>query len=126
MQNTSACKISDAEWQVMKVIWHQSPSTASAVIELLKSETDWSPKTIQTLISRLVKKGVLGVNKDASFYEYFPLVSKEECIREETKTFLQKVYDGSIQGLIANFVKNENLSSKEIEELKCLLDEKIK
>jgi BlaI family penicillinase repressor len=121
-----ACKISDAEWLIMKVIWQESQLTASAVTECLKSEVDWSPKTIQTLIRRLVKKGALGVNKDSSLYEYYPLVSKEECKHEETKTFLQKVYDGSLYGLIANFVKNENLSPKDIERLKCLLNEKMK
>jgi BlaI family penicillinase repressor len=124
--NNIDCKISDAEWLVMKVIWQESPLTASSVIEQLKPETDWSPKTIQTLISRLVKKGALGVKKDDVLNEYYPLISKEECMQKETNTFLQKVYDGSLQVLIANFVNTENLSSKEIEELKCLLNEKTK
>lgn len=119
-------KISDAEWLVMKVIWQESPLTASSVIEHLKNETDWSPKTVQTLIGRLVKKGALGVKKDTNLNEYYPLVSKEECMREETKTFLQKVYGGSLKVLIANFVNNEVLSPKEIEELKSLLNEKMK
>ena len=119
-------KISDAEWLVMKVIWQESPLTASSVIEHLKNETDWSPKTVQTLIGRLVKKGALGVKKDTNLNEYYPLVSKEECMREETKTFLQKVYGGSLKVLIANFVNNEALSPKEIEELKSLLNEKMK
>lgn len=120
------CRISDAEWLVMKVLWQRSPMTASLVIEQLKPETDWSPKTIQTLIARLVKKKALGVNKEGSLNQYYPLVSQEECIREETNSFLQKVYGGSIQLLLANFVRNENLSPKEIEELRNLLDEKVK
>lgn len=119
-------RISSAEWQVIKVLWQESPLTASSVIEYLKPETDWSPKTIQTLIGRLVKKGVLGVNKDANLNQYYPLVSQEECMREETKSFLQKVYNGSLQLMLANFVKDENLSAKEIQELRNLLDEKIK
>lgn len=119
-------KISDAEWLIMKVIWRESPLTASSVIKHLKQETDWSPKTVQTLIGRLVKKGALGIKKDTTLNEYYPLVSKEDCMREETKTFLQKVYDGSLKVLIANFVNNEALSSKEIEELKSILNEKMK
>jgi len=55
----------------MKVLWQKSPLTASSVIEHLKQETNWSPKTIQTLISRLVKKGALCVDKDANLYLYF-------------------------------------------------------
>jgi|SRR5680860_122398 len=120
------CKISDAEWQVMKVLWKESLLTAPSVIEYLKPETNWSPKTIQTLIGRLVKKGALGVNKDATLYQYYPLVTQEECMGEETKSFLKKVYGGSLHLLLANFVKSENLSLKEIQELRILLDEKMK
>lgn len=122
----NAYKISDAEWQVMKVLWREFPLAASSIIEQLKPESEWSPKTIQTLIGRLVKKGILGVNKESSTYRYYPLVSQEECMREETKSFLKKVYDGSFHMLLANFVKDENLSPEEIHKLKKLLDETIK
>jgi Predicted transcriptional regulator len=121
-----ACKISNAEWQVMKVFWEESPLTAPSVIKHLKPETNWSPKTIQTLIGRLVTKGALGLNKDAAMYQYYPLISQEECMREETKSFLQKVYGGSFHLMLANFVKNENLSAKEIEELRNMLDKRMK
>jgi BlaI family transcriptional regulator, penicillinase repressor len=122
----SNCRISDAEWLIMKVLWQESPLTASLVIEGLKPNTNWSPKTIQTLIARLVKKGALGVNKESSLNQYYPLVLQEECMREETNSLLQKVYGGSLHLLLANFVKDENLSQKEIQELRNLLDEKMK
>ena len=120
----ASCKISDAEWLVMRVLWQESPLTASLVIEQLRSNTRWSPKTIQTLITRLVKKRALGVNKVLRLNHYYPLISEEECMREETNSFLQKVYGGSLQLLLANFVKNESLSEKDIQELKNLLDKK--
>lgn len=122
----SNCRISDAEWLVMKVLWQESPLTASYIIENLKPSTNWSPKTIQTLISRLVKKGALAVNKESSLNQYYPLVLEEDCMKEETKSFLQKVYGGSLHLLLTNFVKNENLSPKEIQELRNLLDKKMK
>lgn len=118
-------RISDAEWQVMRVLWQEAPLTASLVIENLKPNTNWSPKTIQTLIARLVKKGVLGVNKEAGLNQYYPLALQEECMREETNSFLQKVYGGSLHLLLTNFVKDANLSQKEIQELRNLLDEKM-
>lgn len=124
--NDVACKISDAEWLVMKVLWEESPLTTTKIIDRLKTETNWSPKTIHTLIGRLVKKEALGVNKDAPLYQYYPLVSQEDCMREETKSFLHKVYGGSFHLLLANFVNNENLSPQEIEKLRSLLDEKMK
>jgi BlaI family penicillinase repressor len=118
--------ISDAEWQVMKVLWEKSPLTSTEIINSLKGSTAWSPKTIHTLISRLVKKGVVGVNKDSSFNKYFPLVTEEECRRVETKSFIQKVYDGSLHLLIKSFIENEKLTSEEIDELRRMLDEKNK
>lgn len=119
-------KISDAEWQVMKVLWNESPLTASEIITVLKPEADWSPKTIHTLISRLVKKGALEVKKDSSFYLYSPLVSEEECKKEEAKSFLQKVYNGSVHLMVSNFLKQETLTSDEIEALQRILDAKKK
>lgn len=119
------CKISDAEWIVMKVLWEEAPLTAAKIIEALSSNTEWSPKTIHSLISRLVKKGALGVNKEMPQYEFYPLVDKRDVILEETRSFIQKVYDGSLHLMLANFIKDEKISEKEIEELQRLLDKKM-
>lgn len=124
--NNIAGKITEAEWQVMKAVWQQSPLTAAAIVEYLKPETSWSPKTVQTLIGRLVKKEVLGIEKDSNPFQYYPLLSQTECRRGQTESFLQKVYDGSLHTLLVNFVNDENLTPEEIEELKSLLDEKVK
>lgn len=116
--------ISDAEWQVMKVLWEKSPLTSTEIIDSLKKDTTWSPKTIHTLISRLVKKEALRVDKESALNKYYPLVTEEECRRVETKSFVKKVYDGSLKLLLANFIKEEKLSPEEIDELRRLLDEK--
>jgi BlaI family transcriptional regulator, penicillinase repressor len=116
--------ISDAEWQVMKVLWEKSPLTSTEIIESLRGNTTWSPKTIHTLISRLVKKEALGVSKNSTINQYYPIVSQDECRKVETKSFIKKVYDGSLQLLIANFIKDEKLSLEEIDELRRILDEK--
>ncbi|SNT22049.1 BlaI family transcriptional regulator, penicillinase repressor [Anaerovirgula multivorans] len=115
-------KISDAEWKVMEVVWKEHPVTAAEIIEELIVKTDWNRKTIHTLIRRLVQKKVLGVAKEDP-YVYYPLIEENFCKKEETKSFLEKVYNGSLQLLMANFLKNENLSKKEIKEIKNLLDE---
>jgi BlaI family penicillinase repressor len=118
--------ISDAEWLVMKIVWNKSPLTSTEIIDYLKKDTTWSPKTIHTLISRLVKKGALGVDKESTFNKYYPLVTEEECRRVETKSFIKKVYDGSLQLLLANFIKDEKLSTEEINQLRRILDDKDK
>ncbi len=117
-------KISEAEWQIMKAVWDKSPLTSSEIIAMLANETTWSPKTVRTLIGRLVKKEALGVNSDSQPNLYFPMVSEEEYRKEETKSFLNKVYEGSLKMLVTNFIKDEKISQEEIEELKRLLDEK--
>lgn len=117
-------KISDSEWEVMEVLWKKSPLTSSEIIEILKQYISWNPKTIHTLISRLVKKDAIEVKKDAPFYLYYPKVSQEECRKIETRSFIKKVYNGSIHLLISNFIKNEKLSDEEIKELKQILDKK--
>ena len=120
------CKISDAEWRIMKVLWEESPVNTTQIINSLKSETSWSPKTIHSLISRLIKKGALGVDKLSSPHQFYPIVLKEDCIKEETGSFIQKVYDGSYYQMVANFISNEKMSKNEIEYLKKILEEKSK
>ncbi len=106
----------------MKVVWAKSPITASEIIAKLRPNSTWNSKTIHTLINRLVSKNVLGVNKETTYFQYSPLVSEEECTRGETQSFLEKVYDGSFNLLVANFLKEKKLSSQEIEELQQILD----
>lgn len=116
--------ISDSEWKVMKVVWKKSPISGSEIVEELESETDWNPKTIHTLIRRLVAKGVITAKKEKTFYSYYAAVSENECVKEETKTFLEKCFNGSFNMLISNFIKDEKLSEEDIEELQALLDSK--
>lgn len=116
-------KVSDSEWQVMKVIWAEHPATANDVIESLSSTTTWKPKTIMTLLNRLTKKGALGYEKRGRAYHYYPLVEEAECVKAESLTFLQRVYGGALKPMLANFLEEAELSDQEIEELKTLLDQ---
>ena len=83
-------KISDAEWQVMKVLWKESPLNASQVINGAKLY-HLEPQDHSYLACRLADKGALNVDKSATPYAYYPRVSQEECIREETKFFLKNL-----------------------------------
>jgi BlaI family penicillinase repressor len=74
-------KISEAEMEVMKVLWAESPQTANEIIEKLESTTDWKPKTIRTLINRLVQKEAVSFNQEKGrLYKYYPLVSQESYL----------------------------------------------
>lgn len=119
-------KISDAEWQVIKILWGQSPLTANEVIGKLETSVDWNHQTIRTLINRLVKKEAISYSVKGKAYYYYPIVSEQECMKEETRSLLSKVYDGSLNLLIKNFIKDEKFTEKEINELRSNLDDKEK
>ena len=118
-------KISDSEWEVMKVIWSKNEVTSNEIIEELKEKKIWKNTTIKSLINRLLKKEAIGFKKDGKEYIYYPLVSEKVCIREESKSFLQKVFNGSINEMILNLVNNKELSESEIKELKEILTKNI-
>jgi len=114
-------KISPAEWQIMKVIWAGSPILASEVIAGLCAERKWHPKTIRTLLARLVKKRVIGFEQQGRAYLYRPLVKKADCVRAESQFFLDKVFDGALVPMMAHFLEGRTLSGSERRELKSLL-----
>ncbi|ALB45734.1 CopY/TcrY family copper transport repressor [Clostridium beijerinckii] len=119
-------KISEAEWEVMKIVWTDSPRTSNQIIEALEDTKDWKPKTIKTLISRLVSKNALGFKEEGRKYLYYPIVNENECIRAENQTFLSKVYNGAIKNMLVSFIKESDLSKEDIDDLKRILDERKK
>ena len=116
--------ISDSEWKIMKVIWKKSPILGGEIVEELEADTVWNPKTIHTLIRRLVVKGAITAKKEKTYYSYYAAVSENQCVKEETKTFLEKCFNGSFNLMTTNFIKHEKLSEKDIEELQSLLNSK--
>jgi len=117
-------KISEAEWEVMNVLWEKSPRTASEVIQALQEKTDWKPKTIRTLLDRLVKKEVVGVSQHQKVYTFTPLYSQSECQRAEAKSFLNRIYGGTMKSMLVHFFEEESLTEEEIKELRNMLNEK--
>lgn len=118
-------KISEAELEIMKVLWEKSPQTANEVIEKLELTMDWKPKTIRTLINRLVQKEAVSYHQEnGRMYEYFPLVSQDDYLQVETKSLLKRFYGAAFKPLLVNFLKEEKLSSEDINELKRILEQK--
>ncbi|CEI81917.1 Methicillin resistance regulatory protein MecI [Oceanobacillus oncorhynchi] len=118
--------ISEAEWEVMNVLWEKSPQTANDVITSLQGQKDWKAKTVRTLLDRLVQKGVAGVNKEQRVYTFYPLYSQDECQRAEAESFIKRIYGGTVKSMLVQFIEEDSLSEEEIEELKSILDEKPK
>lgn len=115
-------KISDAEWEVMKIIWKNDSITSTRIIKELQEKTNWKASTIKTLINRLLNKEAINFTKEGKEYYYFSIISEEDCIREESEGFLNKVFNGSLNSMVINFVKSQKLTEDEINELKSILD----
>ena len=114
--------ISESEWRVMKIIWNDCPQTLPEILDRLK-ETGWSKTTIQTYLARLVKKGALSTKRQGKGYLYYPAVSESDCQLAESRSFLSRVYDGSLSRMVIGFVKSGELSQEELNELKSLIDQ---
>ncbi|WP_333859025.1 BlaI/MecI/CopY family transcriptional regulator [Clostridium sp.] len=125
----STSKISDSEWQVMKIIWSHKHCTAKEIVDKLSKITNWQPNTIRTLINRLLKKKIIDYTideKDNKTYHYFALVSESKCIKIESESFLKRVFNGSLNVMLENFINENKLSEDEIDKLKQILDKKKK
>ena len=114
--------ISEAEYQVMKLIWDKAPVSTKEVTEILTVESSWKPKTIQTLLSRLVKKGAIGYKKEGRVFVYTPLIKEEDYVEQESSSFLNKFYDGALNSMVVNFLEQDKLTENDINELKKILD----
>jgi BlaI family transcriptional regulator, penicillinase repressor len=118
-------KISETEWEVMKVVWAKAPCSAVDIIAALTGvDPTWHPKTIKTFLNRLVGKKALGFRKEGRAYLYRPLVTEDECVNAVSETFLERVFGGALRPMLAHFVARRKMSAHEIRELKKLLEEK--
>ena len=119
--------ISDAEWTVMTALWSSPPGqplTASEIVDRLTGQVKWSPRTVKTLLSRLVKKGALKYHADGNRYLYRPAVSRDDCVRRQARSFLSRVFAGDPAALLAHLARTTKLTPAELDELRRILDRK--
>ena len=118
-------RISETEWEVMKVVWAEAPCSAGQIIQrLTRLDPTWHPKTVKAFLSRLVKKRVLGFKKEGRAYLYRPLVREGESVDAASESFLERVFGGSLKPMLAHFVERKRLSREDIQELKELLEKR--
>ncbi len=121
----SVPRVSEAEWDVMKVVWKKSPCLAQTIIQALAGPQR-SPATVKTMINRLVCKGALRFERAGKSYLYSPAVTEADCRATEAKSFLKRVFDGSLSPLLSHFVQSRRLTAKELASLEQLLRESKK
>lgn len=119
-------RITEAESEVMKLLWQEEPLSANEIIAKLSQQMQWSDQTIKTFLNRLHKKNAIRFEKSGRNYLYYPLISHDEYLKVENRSFLNRIYDGAAGLLCAKFIQEEHLSEKDIEELQQILESKKK
>lgn len=114
-------QISEAEFEVMKIVWKHAPVSTNEVTEKLTQTTNWSPKTIQTMLKRLAAKKAITYEKQGRVFVYTPLVLETEYIRQKSNSFLKRYYNGNLSSMIASYLEDDKLSEGELDALRQLL-----
>jgi BlaI family penicillinase repressor len=114
--------ITEAESEVMKLLWQKEPLSANEIIMKLTHQMQWSDQTIKTFLNRLHKKMAIRFEKSGRNYLYYPLVSHDEYLKTENRSFLDRFYNGAVGMLCAKFLEEEKLSETDINQLQQLLD----
>ena len=115
-------RISETEWELMRIVWAEAPCPAGRIIEVLvRQDATWHPKTVKAFLNRLVRKGALGFRKEGRAYLYQPLVKEQDCVDAASASFLERVFGGSLKPMLAYFVEHRKLSADEIRELRRIL-----
>jgi len=115
-------RISESEWDVMKVVWRDGPCQAQVVIDALAEPNEWSASTVKTLLNRLLRKGALKHEKVGKSYVYAAAFSEAQCRAAVTESFVGRVFDGALSPLLAHFAgSRKKLSAEDIAELENLL-----
>ncbi len=125
-KNQTPIRITDAEWDILSAIWERNPIAASEIQDSLGPARNWSSGTVRTLLTRLVRKGVIQAQKVSRRFLYTPLVEKSECVKHESRSFIEKFLGGAPSSIVLDIVRESELSKKDIQELRRILREKDK
>lgn len=113
--------LQQSEWIIMEKLWEESPRTIMQLYHALKENPGWSKSTVNTLLGRMVDKGILYYQEGKKAKQYFPKINREDAALAETESLLDRVYKGSVSMMMNTLVKKKNFSKEEIEELYGIL-----
>jgi BlaI family penicillinase repressor len=119
-------RISEAEWEVMEVLWRESPLSAFEVVQRLAPHKKWKDLTIRSMLGRLVRKKAVGFLAQGKTYHYRPRVTREDCVQKVSQSFLERVFQGATASLLIHFVEKKSLTKRELADLETILRQKKK
>lgn len=116
-------RVTNSEWYLMDCLWEEYPRTLMQLVPLLNERVGWSKSTCATMVRRMSEKGLIGYDENGKTKYFFPKVKKEDVVVQETRDFLQRIYDGSIGMMMSALVRQNDLSREDIRELQEILRE---
>ncbi|MHC5228317.1 CopY/TcrY family copper transport repressor [Enterococcus sp. LJL99] len=126
MNTNHSLAITDAEWEIMRVVWTQGETTSKEVTQLLNQKTEWKNTTVKTLLSRLVDKEMIATKPLGNKFIYYPLVEERQSIQTVSQEILGKVCSKKIGTVIEAMISDSLLSFADIEKIESMLKEKRK
>ena len=114
-------QISEAEYEVMKVLWKHAPINTNEVTDMLTKTIGWNPKTVHTLLKRLAQKGAITYQKEGRVFVYTPVVKEDEYLMKANDHFLNQFYNGKISSMVTNYMNSDHMEPDELNELRKLL-----
>ena len=116
-------KISRAESAILEILWQaDGPVPADHVVAALGDQADWSPGTVRTFLTRLVKKKAAAAEPDGRRYLYRPLIDRADYVHQESRGLIDRLFGGRIAPFVTQLSEREPLSREEIDELKRLIE----
>lgn len=116
-------RLSDSEFEIMKVLWKESRAlTSNEILDGVSDKLEWKLASLMTALARMVDKGYVYCDRSSRTNYYSAVISEEQYKVQESESFLEKLYDKSATKLIASLYKGRKISGKEIKELRSYLD----
>lgn len=115
--------LTHSEWYVMDCLWQHSPSTVMELVSALSEKVGWAKSTTITTLRRMENKGLVTVEVRGRTKYYAPALEREQAVRRETRSFLDRVYQGSVGLMVSSMAQEKTLSQEEIDALYAILKE---
>ena len=114
-------RISGAEYEIMEVLWRDSPLTAAEVAMRAPAEKAWSIRTVKTMLARLLAKNVLAHEEEGRRYLYRPAIARADYVAQESGRLIDRMFGGKVTPLVAQLAERDRLSGADIAEIEALL-----
>jgi len=115
--------LSDGEWKLMNLLWDESPLTIGGMVDALRIDTAWTKATVNIMLSRLADKGAVRIDATGRRKLFYPLLVRDEAVRQEARNTLSKIKTGGLGLLVSTMARECELSDAEIDELYRVLKE---